>query len=105
YGKTNMNLASRFIEEIPDVLVEKTEPETVAIGSSTSSFTESRNRPIQPVRKSRRIVKQASTTGAENQTWSIGDKATHKKWGLGTIVAVKGDGEEMELDVAFPDEG
>ena len=31
-----------------------------------------------------------------------GDKATHKKWGVGMVVSVKGSGEEVELDIAFP---
>ncbi|GAK10376.1 ATP-dependent DNA helicase UvrD/PcrA [Geomicrobium sp. JCM 19038] len=33
------------------------------------------------------------------------DKAEHKKWGTGTIVSVKGEGENQELDIAFPNEG
>ena len=34
--------------------------------------------------------------------WSPGDKAVHKKWGTGMVVSVKGTGEEVELDIAFP---
>ncbi|EFR84262.1 ATP-dependent DNA helicase PcrA, partial [Listeria monocytogenes FSL F2-208] len=30
------------------------------------------------------------------------DKASHKKWGVGTVVSVKGEGSGMELDIAFP---
>ena len=29
----------------------------------------------------------------------------HKKWGQGTVVAVNGTGTDMELDIAFPNEG
>ena len=37
--------------------------------------------------------------------WKVGDKACHGKWGIGTVVSVKGEGEEVELKIAFPDQG
>ena len=42
------------------------------------------------------------TTGAETKSWQTGDKANHKVWGIGTVVSVQGEGESMELDIAFP---
>lgn len=38
-------------------------------------------------------------------TWAIGDKAVHKKWGVGTVVKVSGGGNDQELDIAFPNQG
>ncbi|RPA65516.1 ATP-dependent DNA helicase PcrA [Aerococcus agrisoli] len=38
-------------------------------------------------------------------TWAIGDKAVHKKWGVGTVVKVSGSGNDQELDIAFPNQG
>ena len=38
-------------------------------------------------------------------TWKVGDKAHHAKWGTGTVVSVKGTGEEVELKIAFPGQG
>ena len=37
--------------------------------------------------------------------WSVGDKARHGKFGLGTVISVKGSGEETELKIAFPGQG
>lgn len=37
--------------------------------------------------------------------WKAGDKARHNKWGIGTVVSVKGEGEETELKIAFPGQG
>lgn len=37
--------------------------------------------------------------------WKVGDKAKHAKWGIGTIVSVKGSGEEVELKIAFAGQG
>ena len=33
---------------------------------------------------------------------SAGDKVKHAKWGIGTVVAVKGTGPDTELQIAFP---
>jgi DNA helicase-2/ATP-dependent DNA helicase PcrA len=38
-------------------------------------------------------------------SWQAGDKAEHRKWGVGTVVKVDGAGEDQELDVAFPNMG
>lgn len=89
YGRTNMNPISRFINEIPEELIEGMKEE------KQSPFGVAKKAPVK-----RRAVKQ--TTGAENKTWSPGDKANHKKWGVGTVVNVQGEGEAMELDIAFP---
>lgn len=37
--------------------------------------------------------------------WRVGDKARHGKWGIGTVVSVRGSGEETELQIAFPGQG
>ena len=37
--------------------------------------------------------------------WRVGDKARHGKWGVGTVVSVKGEGEEVQLQIAFPGQG
>ncbi|GAB3043068.1 DNA helicase PcrA [Virgibacillus ainsalahensis] len=97
YGRTNMNPISRFINEIPDELMDGIEQaKTTMFGSS---FAQSKERPSPVKRKAERMQQ---TTGAESKSWGPGDKATHKKWGTGTVVKVQGEGEAMELDIAFP---
>ncbi|MBP1997098.1 DNA helicase PcrA [Paenibacillus eucommiae] len=34
--------------------------------------------------------------------FKMGDKVSHGKWGLGTVVAIKGSGDDTELQIAFP---
>ncbi|WP_339300338.1 DNA helicase PcrA [Paenibacillus sp. FSL K6-2441] len=34
--------------------------------------------------------------------FSAGDKVAHAKWGVGTVVAIKGTGNDTELQIAFP---
>jgi DNA helicase-2/ATP-dependent DNA helicase PcrA len=45
---------------------------------------------------------QTSGAGAGDKTFTPGDKIQHTKWGVGTIVAVKGSGQDMQLQIAFP---
>ncbi|MEI5907371.1 DNA helicase PcrA [Bacillus spongiae] len=96
FGRTNMNPVSRFISEIPEDLLDEVGNQQPSFGGT--SFNERPNQPRrQPVR---RPVQ--PTTGGEKVGWQVGDKAQHKKWGTGTVVSVKGQGDSMELDIAFP---
>ncbi|GAE92304.1 ATP-dependent DNA helicase [Gracilibacillus boraciitolerans JCM 21714] len=83
-----MNPISRFINEIPEELIEgKEELEEVMFGSQLDRIAiKDQELPFEkPKRKPERIVNQ--TTGGEKEAWQVGgDKATHKKWGQGTIV-------------------
>ncbi|MGP4108101.1 DNA helicase PcrA [Virgibacillus sp. L01] len=97
YGRTNMNPISRFINEIPEELVDGIEQ---ARATMYGSISKTPDKPS-PVKK-RRAEKMQSTTGAESESWGPGDKAKHNKWGVGTVVKVQGEGEAMEMDIAFP---
>jgi DNA helicase-2/ATP-dependent DNA helicase PcrA len=80
FGQTNINSPSRFIDEIPEELIEN-------------------------VRKTmeRKPVARTIQTNVQTETeWKVGDKVSHKVWGTGTVVRVKGNGDDQELDVAFP---
>ena len=44
-------------------------------------------------------------TGATSGDWKLGDKAKHAKWGVGTVVEVRGTGASQEVKVAFPEQG
>ncbi|MFB4168587.1 DNA helicase PcrA [Virgibacillus sp. JSM 102003] len=97
YGRTNMNPISRFINEIPEELIDGIEQ---ARATMYGSISKTPDKPS-PVKK-RRAEKMQSTTGAESESWGPGDKAKHNKWGVGTVVKVQGEGEAMEMDIAFP---
>ncbi|HDR7310627.1 DNA helicase PcrA [Bacillus cytotoxicus] len=99
FGRTNMNAASRFISEIPTELIEplnETKPKRETFGAKAkvaATTTRSRSQIVRPTVK---------TTGGEQIGWAVGDKALHQKWGVGTVVSVKGEGDAKELDIAFP---
>jgi len=113
FGRTNMNPASRFIAEIPEDLIEGVEPEKRmntpfgsggrAFGSTGTSFGSPRSSFSTPASPRKPVMRPVSAaSGGEETGWKVGDKAEHGKWGIGTVVSVKGQGEGTELDIAFP---
>ena len=67
---------------------------------------------VSKIVRSRKSIPQAPKTivtqpaykesGGEKMEWQVGSKAIHKKWGEGMVVSVRGQGENTELDIAFP---
>ncbi|NWQ42272.1 DNA helicase PcrA [Bacillus sp. EB106-08-02-XG196] len=122
YGRTSMNPASRFISEIPEDLlegVEKEERMNTPFGSRGTSFGRSTSGSPgtsfgsrtsgttgtsfgTPVPRKPVMRPLAASTSGDTVGWRVGDKAEHGKWGIGTVVSVKGEGEGTELDIAFP---
>jgi DNA helicase II / ATP-dependent DNA helicase PcrA len=123
YGRTSMNPASRFISEIPEDLLEGVEKEekrtNTPFGSRGTSFGRSTSGSTgtsfgrntsgtpgtsfgTPVTRKPVMRPLAASTGGDTVGWKVGDKAEHGKWGIGTVVSVKGEGEGTELDIAFP---
>lgn len=94
FGRTNVNPPSRFIDEIPEDLIEHVNERRSVRGNYQTKTVQ------QPAFK--KVAHVPSATGGESLEWKVGDKAQHKKWGIGTVVQVKGEGENLELDIAFP---
>ncbi|EUJ29196.1 ATP-dependent DNA helicase [Listeria floridensis FSL S10-1187] len=90
FGRSTANAESRFIGEIPQDLIE------------TGNENKLREVPFKRSNPAKKSVPAYETTGAAALGWAVGDKAQHKKWGVGTVVSVKGEGSNMELDIAFP---
>lgn len=100
FGRTSMNPVSRFVGEIPEDLIEN-------LGEQQRKQQQQLKTPFSPARATERktmttTFTNVTATGGDELSWKVGDKAEHKKWGIGTVVSVKGDGESKELDIAFP---
>ncbi|MRX72667.1 DNA helicase PcrA [Bacillus lacus] len=98
FGRTNMNPESRFISEIPEDLLENLNTKK-SLFSTFSPAAAQRNQRRAASSPSRHVP---GPTGGNEAEWAVGSKAEHKKWGTGTVVSVKGEGEGTELDIAFP---
>ncbi|MDR6225894.1 DNA helicase PcrA [Desmospora profundinema] len=84
FGQTSANPPSPFLKEIPEHLIER-------VGKPSAAL----NKPV---------LRQGPARPAPNGdlNWNVGDKVHHKKWGIGTVVKVQGEGEDTELNIAFP---
>ncbi|MBP3966807.1 DNA helicase PcrA [Paenibacillus lignilyticus] len=146
FGRTNANMPSRFLREVPDEL--KTDASATGRGrpagggigfgsgsrgtggfgasgagasgstgfgfrsgapspaarSGSLSGTGSNSsgvRVTSPMDAARAASGAAAGAGAGGE-FVAGDKVSHGKWGIGTIVSVRGTGNDKELQIAFP---
>ncbi|TYC47735.1 DNA helicase PcrA [Leuconostoc litchii] len=106
YGRTQANEPSRFIDEISTDLLDKQYSTTASAAERSFPFDRKTQRATATTYKASPVTKTtAGTTGADDTVWKSGDKVSHKKWGIGTVVAVSGSNQDQELKVAFPSEG
>lgn len=103
FGRSSFNRPSRFLQEIGTEILE--EVSTNEHSSRNNHFSSSKRRTsgyVTPQTHKTVITSTYKQTGGDQFGWKAGDKASHKKWGTGTVVAVRGEGENTELDIAFP---
>ncbi|MFF8913364.1 DNA helicase PcrA [Streptomyces sp. NPDC015032] len=103
WGQPSYNPPSRFLEEIPDQHLEwrRTGPMAAPAGPTsgiTSSLSSSRSRSGPSGFATRR------TSDKPTVTLSVGDRVTHDQFGLGTVTAVEGFGDQAKATVDFGDE-
>ncbi|MGW2085525.1 DNA helicase PcrA [Streptomyces sp. NPDC001880] len=103
WGQPSYNPPSRFLEEIPDQHLEwkRTGPMAAPAGPTsgiTSSLSSSRSRSGPSGFATRR------TSDRPTITLAVGDRVTHDQFGLGTVTAVEGVGDQAKATVDFGDE-
>ncbi|MET9659511.1 DNA helicase PcrA [Streptomyces sp. NPDC006510] len=103
WGQPSYNPPSRFLEEIPDQHLEwkRTGPMAAPAGPTsgiTSSLSASRARSGPSGFATRR------TSDKPTITLTVGDRVTHDQFGLGTVTAVEGIGDQAKATVDFGDE-
>ncbi|SHM33851.1 DNA helicase PcrA [Streptomyces yunnanensis] len=109
WGQPSYNPASRFLEEIPDAYVEwkRTGPATPSASmGGLSSRGSSGGGGIGASLSSARAKGPSgfATRRAADRpvvALAIGDRVTHDSFGLGTVVAVKGSGDNAEATIDF----
>jgi len=125
FGSTQYNPPSRFLDEIPERLVEQIEGSRRASragswGESSASWDLPRRESgISSQRRSsanrERMVDAAIAAGRSGQadppghrtpqSLRIGDDVRHAKWGEGIVLDLEGSGDKAEIVVRFPDAG
>ena len=90
WGAPNYNPPSRFLEEIPENLIEWNKS---ASGFTSPPITRKKYSPPPPPR--------ATGKQSSGLQLSIGDRVSHDTFGLGTVIAVSGEGEKAEATINF----
>lgn len=103
WGQPSYNPPSRFLEEIPDQHLEwkRTGPMAAPAGPTsgiTSSLSSSRSRSGPSGFATRR------TSDKPVIALAVGDRVTHDQFGLGTVTAVEGAGDQAKATVDFGDD-
>ncbi len=112
YGQTNRNLPSRFLEEIPKELCNITKYKPTFAGSG-SGFTfgsaaygnSPRRRSVSEPISAQYTASRGAAKLAENQSYTVGERVSHKVFGDGMILSVQPMGNDMLLEIAFDERG
>jgi DNA helicase-2/ATP-dependent DNA helicase PcrA len=105
YGRRQNNPESRFVNEIKPELIHYDNPQQANAPLSTRFDRRTARATATTYHRPDQIVQKPKGTGADKKAWEVGDKVSHKAWGTGTVVKVSGTGEDMELDIAFQQQG
>ncbi|MFI6675399.1 DNA helicase PcrA [Kribbella sp. NPDC050470] len=99
YGAPQHNPPSRFLEEIPAELLDWRRDESAitrwsGTGTSTGSGISSRYEPPRRTASDKPVI-----------SLNPGDRVVHDTFGMGTVVVVRGEGQQAQADIDFGSEG
>ena len=110
YGRTNPSIASRFIEELPDECIERLNKEQKELSFSkanynildkyTQKYKMNNMNKVEAAKKANATIKNTSNESNIDDL-KLGAKVHHPKFGLGTVVALKGP----DVTIAFDNQG
>ena len=92
HGQTRYNIASRFLEEIPEGLIKRVNT------TKYSGFVSAKG--FDPEYEAK-VPKMESTVSG----WRIGQNVVHAKFGTGVIVSAEGRGADARVQVNFREAG
>ncbi|KPU45939.1 ATP-dependent DNA helicase PcrA [Oxobacter pfennigii] len=98
YGRTQFNSVSDFLDEIPKDCIEGLEERTKPEVKKQTIAEKIINKMPVLTPKETKIINSGDTI-------KIGQKISHKKWGMGLIVAVDKKDDDFEITVAFDSQG
>lgn len=88
YGQSRSNAPSRFLAELPADVLEDVAPALLPA-----------KRMATPIPGGLQVP--ASFGAGLSVSWAVGDRANHRKWGVGVVVDTRGAGEDMEVVIRF----
>lgn len=108
YGRTNVNPVSRFIDDIPQELVNMDDiigkQTNIDFGSSDlNTFANSHMISFKKTKEEK--IQKKPVSNVDSSEVRPGTKVQHKKFGSGTIISINGTGDKAELTIAFDKQG
>lgn len=97
YGNTNYPLPSRFIAEMGDTIEQK-EIKKVNVKAKNEDLIKVKDFTLPNANFNPAMMKKRNDG---DKDVNIGDKARHRKWGIGTVVMIKEREGDKELTIAF----
>ena len=94
FGRSQSNMPSRFLKEIPEDLLD--------------SHTGQKRQTIYPKSQPKRGFSKRTTSTKKqvsSSDWKVGDKVMHKAWGEGMVSNVNEKNGSVELDIIFKSDG
>ncbi len=109
FGSTNRNRLSRFVEEIPDALIERTRSVELSYGQRNAAPARnfSGEKPFASAAKPASVAEAGGfapkprVVPAPVGTYRVGDTVQHKTFGIGLIVSATPMANDTLLEVAF----
>lgn len=98
FGRTSSYLPSRFIDEIPEELVD-------GLRAKRKVPDDIKRHVPQHMSVTSRPVTKPIVCNEVIADWKVGDTAIHSKWGNGKVINVAGEGAGMKLTIEFPTQG
>lgn len=104
FGSTNRNRASRFLEEIPEELLERSRARDWKQPTPGTSLPVS-------AKEARAISMESARSfgpsphAAASEVFCVGDRVVHKAFGAGTVLATTPMGNDHLLEIAFDEKG
>ena len=121
HGQTQYNPPSRFLDDIPDGLIQRegSRKSIRSFGNSTESFSDidewdfistdqfSSEEPSGRIfgKGTNQTEKDSKSTEAHLLALQPGDDVKHKAWGMGVVVSVSGSGDRAEAVISFSSKG
>jgi len=101
YGHIAAYMPSRFLAEIPENLMEEYHRKAAMPQQRTASVPAQQRLSI----LSKPVASSLPKKHAVDTTFAKGDKVRHKIWGIGTVLEVIGEGQNMQMKIQFPTKG
>ncbi len=104
FGRSYESHISRFVAEIPQEILSSFSERNPGSSNFRQAVEAAKNSVATTKKESKMaFLKNTKTSAGNNINWQTGDKVTHKKWGVGTVMAI--DGDNLTISFANPEIG